>query len=50
MARWAPSLATAPQIDELARALPVVENRHPWETAATLLAWEAERAAARVTP
>lgn len=46
---WAPSLATAPQIDELARALPVVENRHPWETAATLLAWEAERAAARVT-
>ena len=47
---WAPSLATAPQIDELARALPVVENRHPWETAAALLDWEAERAAARVTP
>ena len=47
---WAPTLATAPQIDELARALPVVENRHPWETAAALLAWEAERAAARVTP
>ena len=45
---WAPSLATAPQIDELARALPVVENRYPWETAAVLLAWEAERAAARV--
>ena len=30
-------------------ALPVVENRHPWETAAALLAWEAERAAARVS-
>ena len=42
---WAPSLATAPQIDELARALPVVENRHPWETAADLLLWEAERSA-----
>ena len=47
---WVSTLATAPQIDELARALPVVENRHPWETAAVLLAWEAERAAARVTP
>lgn len=47
---WAPSLATAPQIDELAEDLPVVENCHPWETAAVLLAWEAERAAARVTP
>ena len=44
---WAPSLATAPQIDELARALPVVENRHPWETAAALLLWEAGRAASR---
>ena len=44
---WAPSLATAPQIEELARALPVVENRHPWETAADLLRWEANRAAAR---
>ena len=55
---WAPSLATAPQIDELASALPVVENRHPWETAAArrawtapaLMAWEAEWAAAQVTP
>ena len=50
---WAPSLATAPQIDEIAeliRALPVVENCHPWETAAALLAWKAERAAARVAP
>lgn len=44
---WAPSLATAPQVDELARALPVVENRHPWETAAALLLWEAGRSVQR---
>lgn len=42
---WAPTLATAPQIKELAESLPVVENRHSWETAAVLLAWEAERSA-----
>ena len=44
---WAPSLATAPQIDELARALPVVVNLHPWETAAALLLWEAGRSVQR---
>ena len=44
---WAPSLATASQIEKIAGALPVVENRHPWETAADLLRWEANRAAAR---
>ena len=44
---WHPKLATAPQIKELAESLPVVENRHPWDTAADLLLWEANRAAAR---
>ena len=44
---WAPSLATAPQIEELAESLPVVENRHPWETAAALLLWEAGRSVQR---
>lgn len=44
---WQPKLATAPQIKELAESLPVVENRHSWETAAALLLWEAGRSVQR---